>query len=382
MAESDLLQLFLQLAGRLDGLLFLLPVRLQPGLLFLQVGQLLFEPAEAFDRRRVLLLAKRLALDLELHDPPTHLVELGRHGIDLHAQLRGGFVDEVDRLVRQKPVGDVAMRQDCGRHERGVLERDAVMDLVPVAKTAQNRDGVLDGRFAHQDGLKTTLERGILLDVLPVFVECRRADRVQFAARQHRLQHLRGIHRAFGGAGADHGVKLVDEEDDLTLGVGDLLEDGLEALLELAAILGARHQRTHVEREDLLVLESFRHVATDDALRQPFDDGRLADAGLADEHRIVLGTPGQHLDHAPHFLVAADDRIELALAGQLRQIAAVAGERLVGRLRVLRCDALVAAHLRERPVERVLGRTVALQELGGGRAPRLGGQCQRAGVRC
>ena len=73
----------------------------------------------------------------------------------------------------------------------------------------------------------------------------------------------------------------------------------------------------------LLVLEPFRHVAADDALGQPFDDGRLADARLADQHRVVLGAPRQHLDDPANLLVAADDRIELALGGHLRQIAAI-----------------------------------------------------------
>ena len=40
---------------------------------------------------------------------------------------------------------------------------------------------------------------------------------VQLAAREHRLEHVGGVHRAFGGAGADDGVQLVDEEDHLAL---------------------------------------------------------------------------------------------------------------------------------------------------------------------
>src|SRR5690349_24705781 len=44
-------------------------------LFFLQVGELLFEPAEPFDRRFVLFLAQRLAFDLELHDAPSYLVD-------------------------------------------------------------------------------------------------------------------------------------------------------------------------------------------------------------------------------------------------------------------------------------------------------------------
>ncbi len=72
-----------------------------------------------------------------------------------------------------------------------------------------------------------------------------------------------------------------------------------------------------------LSLRRFRHVAIDDAQRQAFDDRRLADAGLADQHRIVLGAARQNLDRAADFVVAADDRIELALAGFAGQIAGI-----------------------------------------------------------
>ena len=75
--------------------------------------------------------------------------------------------------------------------------------------------------------------------------------------------------------------------------VGDLLEHRLEALLELAAELGAGDERAEVERDEALVLEALGHVAVHDALGEPFDDGRLAHARLADEHGIVLGAARQ-----------------------------------------------------------------------------------------
>ena len=184
-------------------------------------------------------------------------------------------------------------------------------------------------RLADDDRLEAPLERGILLDVLAVLVERRRADGVQLAARQHRLEHVGRVHRAFRGAGADDGVELVDEEDDLAGGIGDFLEDRLQPLLELAAVLRAGDQRAHVERDDLLVLQPLGHVLPHDALGQAFDDGGLADAGLADEDRVVLGPARQHLDHAADLVVAADDRIELALARELGEVAAVALERLI-----------------------------------------------------
>ncbi len=135
--------------------------------------------------------------------------------------------------------------------------------------------------------------------------------------------------------GAHQGVQLVDEADDLPLGLGDLLEHRLEPVLELAAVLGAGHHGADVERHQALVLERLGHVAGHDALGEPLHDRGLAHAGLADEHRVVLGAARQNLDHAPDLLVAADHGVELALAGRLGEIARVALERLVLVLGVL-----------------------------------------------
>jgi hypothetical protein len=176
--------------------------------------------------------------------------------------------------------------------------------------------------------------------VLAVLVQRRCADGVQLAARQHRLEHVGRVHRAFGGAGADDGVQLVDEEHDLAGRVDDFLEDGLESLLELAAVFRAGNERAHVERDHLLVLQPLGHILADDALREAFGDGGLAHAGLADEHRVVLGPAEQDLNDAPDLVVPADDRVELALARQLRQIAPVALERLIGGLGILAGDPL------------------------------------------
>ncbi len=191
---------------------------------------------------------------------------------------------------------------------------------------------------------------------------------MQLAAREHRLEHVGGVHRAFGGARADDGVQLVDEQDHLTLRVGDLFQDGLQPLLEFAAVLGARDERPHVERDDLLVLEAFRHVLAHDPLREPLDDRRLADAGIADEHRVVLGPPRQHLDHASNFFVAPDDGIELALLCQLGQVASVPLERLIRALGILRGDALRAADRGHGLQDGVLGGARLLEHARGGGA--------------
>ena len=96
-----------------------------------------------------------------------------------------------------------------------------------------------DGRV-DQHRLEAALERGVLLDVLAVLVERGGADAVQLAAGEHRLEHVAGVHRALGLAGADDGVQLVDEQEDPALALLDLVQHRLQALLELAAVLGAR----------------------------------------------------------------------------------------------------------------------------------------------
>ena len=218
-----------------------------------------------------------------------------------------------------------------------------MVGLVALLEAAQDRDRVLDRRLADVDRLEAALERGVLLDVLLVLVERGRADGAQLAAGEHRLEQVGRVDRALGGAGADDRVQLVHEQDDLALGVLDLLQDGLQALLELAAVLGAGEQGADVEADDLAVAQGLGDVAGDDPLGEALDDRGLADAGLADQHGVVLGAAGEDLDHAADLVVAADDRVELAVLGGLREVAAELLQRLVLLLGALVGDAVRAA---------------------------------------
>ena len=227
------------------------------------------------------------------------------------------------------------------------------MQLVFLLQPAQDRDGVLDRRLRHEDRLEAPGERRVLLHVLAIFVERGGADAMELAAGERRLQQVRGVHGAVGLAGADQRMHLVDEQDDLAVRRLDLREHGLQPLLELAAIFGAGDQRAEIERQHLLVLQALGHVAVDDAMRQPLDDGRLADARLADQHGIVLGAAGQHLDGAPDLLVAADHRIELAFGGGLGEVAGVALQRVIGLLGAGRIRGAALAQIVDGGVERL-----------------------------
>ena len=227
------------------------------------------------------------------------------------------------------------------------------MQLVLLLQAAQDRDRILDRRLGHEHGLETPRERRVLLDMLAIFVERGRANAVQLAARQRGLQEVRRIHRAIRLARADERMHLVDEQDDAALGRRHLVENGLQPLLEFAAIFRAGDQRAHIEREQLLVLQRFRHVAVDDAQREALDDRRLADAGLADENGIVLGAARQNLDRATDFLVATDHRIKLARSRGLGQIAGVFLQRVIGVLGGSRIRSASLAQILDRRIQRL-----------------------------
>ncbi len=153
-----------------------------------------------------------------------------------------------------------------------------------------------------------------------------RADAANLAARQRRLQDVGGVERALRRARADQRVQLVDEHDDVRV-LGQLLHDRLEALFELAAVLRAGDDQRDIECQDTFVGEEVRHVAVDDLLRKPFDDRGLADARLADQHRVVLGAAAEHLLHPLELVIASDERIELVLHRGFGQVAAELGEQ-------------------------------------------------------
>src|SRR5205814_8906640 len=133
----------------------------------------------------------------------------------------------------------------------------------------------------------------------------RGADALQLAPRERRLQDVRRIDSPFGGASADERVELVDEEDHVVR-VAELFDDLLEALLELAAVLRAGDERADVEREHPLALQRLGPIALHDPVREPFRDGRLADARFSEQRGIALRTTAGDLYDGLHPLLPSD----------------------------------------------------------------------------
>ena len=188
---------------------------------------------------------------------------------------------------------------------------------------------------------------------------------MQLAASERGLQHVASIYRAFCLAGPDHGMQLIDEHDGAAFVGGDVLQYRFQPLFELAAILGTREQHRHVERKHAFVLERLRHFAIDDALREPFHDGGFAHTRLADQHRVVLGATLKDLDGTADLVIAADDRVELALTRALGEVDGVLLERLALAFGFRRIDGGPATHGFDCRLQRLLGQAVILEQPAG-----------------
>ncbi len=275
--------------------------------------------------RRILVVLgsdRGVLLGLQLGEPCQQVA-----GVDAlperQAQARPRLVDQVDRFVRQEPVGDVAGRQLDGGADRLVGVLHTVVLLVRAAQSGQDEDGVLDARLADGHRLEASLERRVLLDPA-VLLESGGAHQVQVAAGETGLQDVASIHPPgfAGAAGPDDGVQLVDEDDQLVRAGADLIHQRGEALLEVATVAGARHHAGEVEGDHPLVLQLLGHVAGRDGAGEALDDRGLPDAGLPDQHRVVLGAPRKDLHGLLDLVEPADDGVEPAVPCERGEVGA------------------------------------------------------------
>src|ERR1700682_3671650 len=106
----------------------------------------------------------------------------------------------------------------------------------------------------------------------------------------------------------------------------------------------------------------------------------LADAGVADQHRIVLGLPTQNLNHPANLGISADHRIQLGGLGLSDQVPAVFLQGVVGALRGGGGDPLAAAHLGQRRQEGISCHAVVSQDPPGGGGRALFGEGNQGGL--
>ena len=130
-------------------------------------------------------------------------------------------------------------------------------------------------------------------------------------------------------------MHLVDEKYHVA-GFFHVLEHRLDPLLEVAAVLCSGKQCRKIERHKALAGHAVGRVGACDISGYALGHGRLANARLTDEHRIVLAAAREDLNAAAYLLIAADDGVEASRGGKQREVAAVLVEH--ARFAVLNCS--------------------------------------------
>jgi len=320
------------------------------------------------------LTAVRGSQRVTSQDAESSYQALEKYAVDLTAAAREGKLDPV--IGRDSEIRRVIQVLSRRTKNNPVLIGDPGVGKTAVVEGLAQR--VIDGDVP--DSLKGRRVLSLDLAAMVAGAKYRGEFEERLKAVLGEIKDSAGqvitfideLHTVVGaGAGAHHRVQLVDERDHLSGRVLDLPEDGLEPLLELAAVLRPRDHGSEVEREHAAALERVGDIAVDDALGETLDDGGLADTGVTDEDRVVLGPAGEHLDDAADLGVPADDRVELALACGGGEVHGVLLERLVARLRVLAGHPLGSTHGGERATQR-LGRRAARGEDRPGRAVHRG----------
>ncbi len=87
-----------------------------------------------------------------------------------------------------------------------------------------------------------------------------RTDTLQLTARQGRLEHIRGIHRALSRARPHYGMQLIDEEDNFPFGALHLLDGRFQPFFKLAAKAAAGNHSAQVQRNHPFADQNLRDI--------------------------------------------------------------------------------------------------------------------------
>ena len=154
----------------------------------------------------------------------------------MDASAGTSLIEDVNCLVWQEAVLNVAARKHNGSLDSSLGVVDVMVLLIAVLKSMNNRNGVVVVWLADVDRLETPLKCSVLLDMFAILF-CRSCTNdLDFSTRQRWFQDGCGIDGAFCGTCANDGMNLIDEED-VILGFLQLSNNLLHAVLKLTAIL-------------------------------------------------------------------------------------------------------------------------------------------------
>ena len=128
--------LTLDLLNFFNDIFFRRPVHLHLIHAGFRFGQFLFNLFTSFFCGFIRFLFQGLLLNFQLDDLPLNSIYFTRHAVELNTQSRRGFINQVHRLVRQKPVGNIAVRKRCGSNDGRILDSHTMMHFITLLEAA------------------------------------------------------------------------------------------------------------------------------------------------------------------------------------------------------------------------------------------------------
>ena len=118
-------------------------------------------------------------------------------------------------------------------------------------------------------------------------------------------------------------MKLIDEKNDLTFTLRNLIYDTFQPFLKLSTEFCTGNERAKVKGKKTFVCKRLRNISLGNTFCKAFNNCSLTYTRFSNENRIVLCPPAENLHHPSDFLVSADYRIELVLSSKTCQILTV-----------------------------------------------------------
>ena len=181
------LQLLPQLLHLADGPLLVVPLGFLGVEVVPHVGQLPLDLGQMLPGQLVGLLFQGGLLNLVLDNLPLDDIQLGGHGVHLSADHGAGLVHQVDGLVGEEAVRDIAVTEGGGGNDGPIGNLYAVKYLIPLLQAPEDGNGILHTGLVHHDRLEPPLQGCIFFDILPVLVEGGGPDTVQFPSGEKGL---------------------------------------------------------------------------------------------------------------------------------------------------------------------------------------------------
>ncbi len=243
------------------------------------------------------------------------------------AQLRRGLVDQVDRLVGQAVLADVAVRQprggDAAPRRRSSRRGAPRRRRAGRAGSRPCRPRTAPRRSRGRSAARARESRSILRYSASVVAPITRSS-------PRASSGLRMLAASIAPSGAPAPSTVWSSSTKSTILPSDSTASSSAAFRRCSnwprnwapAIMPDRSSATIAD-----ALERLGHLVAVDPQREALGDGGLADAGLADQHGVVLAAAGEDLDGLLDLFGAADDGVDAAGGGIGGQVTAELVER-------------------------------------------------------